>query len=543
MVTFLNFAVKSMFFLQQQTLFSRMKKLIVLIAVVAAAAQYPSAQNTRPECGVSYEDQLQNMPRLRANLAAAEAGEVVRDRGVVQYVPIHFHRVGDNSGDGKVSYTRIFDQLCNLNEFYLSQDIQFYLEPHPTYGLFDNSLNNDNVFFTQTANFAMQSRRHDNAVNVFIVNDAVANNNNPGEAAAYYAYSPRDWVVARKDYISGSSTNSTLAHELGHFFSLPHPFMGWETSDGFGPGDAGWPIAPVISPDGQPTERVNGSNCSTAGDEICDTPPDYKFAFNISGCGNYNGGAKDPQGALVDPMENNVMSYWFDCTNYAFTAMQGDAIQADLASPSRNYLDNTFSPVSTSFTTLPGILVYPAQGEVLASPNQVSLQWQEQPGATHYFLEVDIAPIYSSNFYKNFIVTSTTQLVTGLSPNKTYYWRVRPFNQYYTCASPVQSLFKTGLLTGTEEEEATGLTSWEVAPNPVPSEAGFRLMVNASEFFDGSVALFNPAGQRVLFRESLSFSPGDNTVELSAAGLSEGIYYVVLENAGGRSVRKLAVIR
>jgi hypothetical protein len=106
-------------------------------------------------------------------------------------------------------------------------------------------------------------------------------------------------------------------------------------------------------------------SCSTAGDRICDTGPDYKFAFLQAGCAAYNGGAKDPLGVVVDPLETNTMSYFDGCSSYSFTPMQAAAMQADLNTAARNYLDNSFSPASVSFTTPTDLLVSPVSGSTV----------------------------------------------------------------------------------------------------------------------------------------------------------------------------------
>lgn len=83
----------------------------------------------------------------------------------------------------------------------------------------------------------------------------------------------------------------TLAHEMGHFWGLPHTFEN--------PGQ----------------ELADGSNCTTAGDGICDTPadpysgPDIEYVTDCI----FTWMGLDPNGDYYDPDVGNIMSY-YDCT-------------------------------------------------------------------------------------------------------------------------------------------------------------------------------------------------------------------------------------
>lgn len=95
-----------------------------------------------------------------------------------------------------------------------------------------------------------------------------------------------------------------LVHELGHVLGLPHTFG--------------------------PDELVDGSNCATAGDGICDTPADGGFYqpgvdVDMSTC-TYIGTATDANGDLYAPMLNNIMSY-SPCDVDAFTAGQSQVMR------------------------------------------------------------------------------------------------------------------------------------------------------------------------------------------------------------------------
>ncbi len=83
----------------------------------------------------------------------------------------------------------------------------------------------------------------------------------------------------------------TTSHEVGHCLGLLHTF---EPVNGF--------------------ENINGSNCSTTADRVCDTPSDpwsRGACFSSSGCA-YTGNCVDANGASnFSPPFNNIMSYWW----------------------------------------------------------------------------------------------------------------------------------------------------------------------------------------------------------------------------------------
>jgi hypothetical protein len=424
-----------------------------------------------------------------------------------------------------------------MNEAYASMDIRFYLNVHPTQGLIDRSINSNSVYSGQTNEFLMNSRRHQNAVNVYVVNQVF---DDPSILGFYN--DNRDWVVARKSEIDGTG-NGTLPHEVGHFFSLAHTFLGYESNPFDGVNDPTWPIAPAVSPGGTLTERVDGSNCQSAADAICDTPPDYNFGYVNNGCEPYTGVAKDPTGAAVDPMENNFMGYFIGCANYQFTPNQISVALADRESSQRNYLDNSFSPVATEINVPDDLLISPIGGVTQEYYDEVLLQWQSVPGATYYLLEFDISTFFATTSFQSVIVpaTTTSLLFTSLLPNRNYYWRVRPFNEYVTCAPAKLSSFRTPTTSAVKSIE--GLNAWNIYPNPAESGEKAFIAIQANNGFTTSVSIVDPAGQLLYEQKNVAVSPGETTIEIPTSGLASGVYFVVLNAEKGRDVRKLTVVK
>ncbi len=520
---------------------------IFLSCSLLAVALYANAQENLPAiCGNGSQEQIEHLlPRLEANLAAIESGQHVRDRAIL-YVPVHYHLVAGTDGLGRAKEVTALDNLCRLNEAYADQDIRFYLSSHstPAYGLFNKTINSDNVYLNQGSTFVMNTRRHKNAINLFVVKEpAPAGGNPPGVIVNGYYTGGNDWIVLRSTEVNNKPNNATVPHEVGHFLSLPHTFLGWE-DDPFESTDPTWPIAPVNSPGGPPTERVNGTNCATAADRICDTPPDYNFGLpdTDNNC-KYEGSggqfAKDPLGTVVDPMEDNFMGYFNGCNPFKFTAQQKALIQADLAAADRNYLDNTFVPAATSITTPTDLLIAPINSNITTF-NNVILEWKQVLGATYYLVDVDITNTFGSIQAQSFLVSSTTQTITNLLNNKKYFWRVRPFNVYVTCTTARTGIFNTAT---SSTENIQGLTAVQVSPNPVSTTDFARLTVSTETGFDASLRVFNAEGRQVSAQEGLVFPQGNTTIELPLTGLPNGIYIVALQNGQGQAMRKLAVLR
>ena len=108
----------------------------------------------------------------------------------------------------------------------------------------------------------------------------------------------REVVTGSIDSLTGSNLyiNSTGAfpQALGHFFGLDYTFKG------------------------DKEELVDGSNCETSGDKICDTPADpytliRKPSKYVDGLCRFIRLEKDPNGDFYQPDVTNIMSIFFGC--------------------------------------------------------------------------------------------------------------------------------------------------------------------------------------------------------------------------------------
>ncbi len=526
-----------------------MKKVLFLALILSGLSWTLQAQ--RHSCGTSMQTQWEGLERLTANRNNSAHQESAGQRDVDYYVPVQFHVVGRTDGTQRASEADLLDMLCILNQDYADQDIQFYMK-----GDF-NYIDNDALFSNaQSTGGELQitlSKVND-AINMYIVGTF------PQSGLLGYYQGPwpsNDYIVIKKSAIFGN----TASHEVGHFFSLAHPFFGWEPPSnpqdhpGYPNPYQGWEEQYYGNPVGNnspsfdfsqpvPNEKVDQSNCTTAADRICDTPPDYLFAYhpNQIGCNTWNGGAMDPNGEIVDVMENNQMSYFSDCASFTFTPQQKAAIFIDLETPQRAYIRPNYTPSLEEIDGAP-TLIEPIEGETTPGYNIVEFEWEPVDGAQKYFLEIDFQPTFAAGPTR-YIVNGTYRAVEGIfAPNFNYYWRVRPVAEYQTCGSEFSEsgTFKTGTTVSVGEIEA--VNAWNIRPNPVTTAQILNIEVDAAETFEAQINLYNTSGQLLKTLNNRVFGVGTTNVEMTTADLTPGLYFVTINGTNGVMNKKVIVSR
>jgi hypothetical protein len=481
-----------------------------------------SSQSLPFQCGTKNLDELKlNMLQIRE-----EMRDFVKPRNAITYVPVRFFLVAKSDGSGRPSERLGLQALCNLNENYAGQDIQFYLKEFKYYN--NTSVYNNPSGFSGYN--AIDGQMIYNAINVFVVDDA------GGGAAAYYqgpSTGPNraDWIVVGKAYVDDVRV---LSHEVGHFFSLPHPFHGWESSGGWDPAIHGNPVG-FTAPDGQTAnEFVDGTNCSTAGDAICDTPADYMF---LSGNCTYTGNAKDPHGELVSPLKENIMNYHFGCSTYSFTPDQKTNISNSLFHSSRNYVRPAFTPNLVEITSPPAI-ISPAQGETVDTYNWVVLEWEDLAAADYYLVEIANSTIGTVRF----LVDENQLILNNLDPNKGYLWKVLAFNDYSTCTGfSSLKIFKTGDVF-TDTFEVSNIDNWWIQPNPARGNDMLSVNLETPTALEINLSLRTMTGQEITTIKNYKVPGGISIIEIPTSGLPAGMYLVTLQSKGGIETKHAAIV-
>lgn len=256
----------------------------VALLVFLVMAALPSWSQFR--CGtVPTPDQIKYMDETREARQNFDASAL---RAGTRWIPISFHIVKDDAGNGGVDPNILPALLGRLNRAFEPANVQFFqcgkheLILSTTYhhlsvgGTASNMLDED----------ALLGLQHDvpNTMNIYFVNQI-------DYSGGYYdGLTQFPGGGNRMRLKSGVATaQGLIEHETGHFFGLYHTHQ-----------NAGNPTL---------GECANGSNCATTGDQVCDTPADPDLSLSALSC-VYNGsGGNDPCGQPYNPDPSNFMSY------------------------------------------------------------------------------------------------------------------------------------------------------------------------------------------------------------------------------------------
>lgn len=259
----------------------------------------------RQECGtVAGPEAIAEMDRLRRYIDE-HVDWFMSKKSTLQTIsiPIRAHIIRRANGTGGLSIAAWTNALTTLNILYYDANIQF-VECGPPNIIFDDLYFN----MPQTLEIELHAEQGvPNVLNVYIPGGTLTSAN--GVSLCGYTYFPGSGHIQDLMVIKAScmTSGNTLAHEAGHYLGLYHTH-----------GKVNCPTETDMT-----DELVNGSNCSTAGDDVCDTPADPGLSgVNCSvllvdnNC-VYTGNATDSNGQLFAPDPRNIMSYSrSECRDY-----------------------------------------------------------------------------------------------------------------------------------------------------------------------------------------------------------------------------------
>ncbi len=452
------------------------------------------------------------------------------------YAGISLHAVGTTGGGSYILFDRLMEGFCDLNKDFEDADIQFFIEGDINY--IDSSawLSHQTVIVGAEMMFA---NNIPNTLNCYVVS-------NPAGNAGYNL--PYAGIALNKNAASGGA--HTWSHEVGHNFSIQHPFLGWE-GDTYNyntptPTTVTYDytyfkdtlIIDTLIIDTAFVELTDGSNCTFAADGFCDTSPDY-LSFGGWSC-NAQGEStilqKDPNGVDFRSDATNIMTYSNDACVTSFTGEQIAAMRAYLQTERSAYLYNQ-NPIRDSIGISPTMLS-PINGDI-EQYNYVNLTWESVPNATHYVVQVSRLSSFAVIAY-NGIVSDTSLVLTELFDDKTYYWRVKAFNQGYTCApiSPTESFMTFDVV---RTENIKSIEDFRIYPTLLENGQLLNIEIESRKYLDANLSIYNIAGQQVL-QQKLGVNAGRNKEKIILPNFSSGTYIVQIQTPEGMINEKIVVL-
>ncbi|MBK7359623.1 MAG: T9SS type A sorting domain-containing protein [Saprospiraceae bacterium] len=480
------------------------------------------------KCGTGLHENISIRDRMFANRETFK-DQIIQRSGAPYYIPVTYWMVAKADGSGRITIKNVIENLCAINKIYESLNMVFYLKAA-------NSINNSFIYDDPSStlgkayiNQYMLSNK--NAVNIFVGN--IANASSPGVLAFYTG--DGDYIVCGKLHVGPNGT--TLAHEIGHFFSLPHTFIGWEETDYLTVSNnctTPPPISIFYRGNEVKTEYVDrakpGTNgklhCNQSADGFCDTPADYNLGFGFQGPGCvYTGCAKDPDNVKLDPNEANLMSYFLDCIK-DFSEEQKAAITKDYLSTGRSYLK---SPVYSPKPDVTDAVNYitPTGSIPPLGYDTVRFDWDDVPNADKYIFEIAENIGFNIN-NKLFLLSHSDTVLYNLKKNANHYWRVTPYNSNSFCVVSKISNFRTPSWTVANENiELSGLTVYfrQYEENKI------SLIIHSENNQSLQMQLFSTDGQGIS-NTNFKVQTGTNYFELD--NLQAGIYFYRISDLTGK---------
>lgn len=200
-------------------------------------------------------------------------------RGIRDF-PLKIHIIRRSDGTGGMSLFNLKTAINDLNKFYINANIRFVILDNIHY------IDDDEYYDFDTEYEEDICGRYDeaNVINLYFFNSIRTGIN----TLCGYAYFPKghDRVLMTN---TCAMNGSTLPHEFGHYFMLYHTHGRSNT--------------------GATDELIDQSNCTVAGDKVCDTPADPNLSGKVDKDCSYTGKERDKNGIPYAPDTYNMMSY------------------------------------------------------------------------------------------------------------------------------------------------------------------------------------------------------------------------------------------
>jgi hypothetical protein len=233
------------------------------------------------------------------------------------YIPIKAHIIRLSDGTGGLPPERLEQAIVDANSHYATTGIVFYR-------LGDIDFIDSTDWYTTTSLDEIDAMRTTNlvpdSINIYFTENLDYEGGGLCGISAF-TFSDVQSIAMRNSCTAnptGLGNHSTFSHEIGHYFDLFHTH---ETFYG--------------------DEFVDGSNCSDAGDLVCDTPADPVLgSSNVSSACAYTGSETDGHGDPYAPDVAQLMSYSLKHCRDNFSALSLSRIVDTLLSGRTNLITN-----------------------------------------------------------------------------------------------------------------------------------------------------------------------------------------------------------
>ena len=438
------------------------------------------------------------------------------------FIPLNVAIVGTDAGTGRFSETTLLKSLCTLNSDFEGTDMHFHIEEFRSI--------DDTEFFEHEDILVgaekMFEYNSETAINCYIV----------GNPAGNCGYNLPYAGIA----LSNSCTNEadhTWAHELGHAFSLPHPFLGWEGGVGY-EGEVGHNfidpapetvlynytlfqdtlILDTLIIDTAYVELMDGSNCDIAADGFCDTKPDY-LATRWACDSNFESFNEqtDPNGVKFKSDATLFMSYAFDSCASRFSDEQILAMRANVEEEDADII-LAESPALGEVVGNGNIELYPPY-DVDLDYNDVIFNWSDVENADYYLFQLGLGNGMSVIFFDT-IVESSKVNIKEINSSFSFLWAVTPFNSVDFCDLESSEILELELSDVSSVVDESLIQTVRLIPNILSDENSLRIESESLAFQKYEV--YSYTGNKIQSGDL------DEQEIIFEKDLQAGMYFVVL---------------
>ncbi|HRO41995.1 MAG TPA: zinc-dependent metalloprotease [Flavipsychrobacter sp.] len=432
-----------------------------------------------------------NNPQVRAKTTSG-----------VDSIPLSIHIVSRDNGTGRYRLDYLLSVLCSLNTRYAPVGFYFYLKGPVKF------IKNTSYYIHDYSNGAQMMYQNNvpNSTNIYFVSD-------PNGACGYYAHGPEAIAIGINCALPN---NTTVTHEIGHYFGLPHTFSGWENGN--------TPSNP------EKVTRGLGANCSSAGDNFCDTEADYLGARWQC---PYTGTKTDANGQLYKPYPTLYMSYSDDACMTRFSNQQIGYMQNRLVT-NRSYLLNANSPTGNANIDTNINVIYPTN---LLYSNRKTVSWNKVAGAQYYYVK---AGLQLGSAIRQDTITADTSLTLyfPMVDNGTYSVTVIPISDINLCMKAQKRVVFTYTSATTSVptvgSENSALT---IYPNPANNNVTLKLNAKAGSY---NVQISNVSGQKV-YHQLMIVQSASSQLSVPTGNLPNGLYMIRVSGDNATWTEKLMV--